>query len=178
MPGDAHLQQLVGAQAQHVQQRRVDLLQRAVHAGGEDRVQAALGAQRAVEQLGGEGGVAAGDLVGAQQAGQHQVRVGVLLPHQAQPLEGDLTGGGGAARALGGAGVRVAAAGAALAAGAGAGAALLVAGASVAVPSAAGVAASSFLAHAVSPSCWSVVKRATSGNAAPRAQSAARIGRL
>src|SRR5699024_4915969 len=97
-----------------------------------------------------------------------QVRVGVLLAHQAQALEGDLAGGGAAAGALGGPGGGVAAAGAAPAAGAGAGASLL----------AAAGAASSVLAHAGSPCCGSVVKRASGASDAPRAQSAARIGRF
>ena len=42
---------------EHVEHRRVDLAQRPVDAGGDDRVVRALAAQRAVDQLGGEGGV-------------------------------------------------------------------------------------------------------------------------
>src|SRR5699024_5013439 len=185
--GHAHVQQLIGAQPQYVPQRGVHLLQRTVHAGGEDRVEATLRTQRAVEQLGGERRVAPGDAVAAQQPGQAEVRVGVLLAHQAQALERDLSGRGGAAGALGRAGGRVAAARTAVAAGAGAGAALLVTGAAVAavVPSAAvrGVAsavpaASSLVAHARAPSCWSLLNEAFSARFAPRAQSAARMGRF
>src|SRR5690606_8034326 len=137
------------------------------------------------EQLGGEGGVAAGDATLAQQSRQHQVRVGVLLADHPQALEGHLPGRGGAPGALGGAGGGVAAAGAALAAGAGALAALCVAAArgvlaaaAGAVRSAAVLAAASLLAHACSPSGRAGVKAASAARAAPRAQSAARIGRL
>ena len=51
-------QQLVGAQAQGVEQRRLDAVQRAVGAGVDHGVEQALGPQRAVAQLGGQRGVA------------------------------------------------------------------------------------------------------------------------
>ncbi len=62
------LQQLVGAEAQHVEDRRVELVQRAVAARGEHRVVGALAAQGAVGQLGRERGVAAGESRGRRAA--------------------------------------------------------------------------------------------------------------
>ena len=85
--GHAHGQQLVGAQPQGVQHRGVQLLQRAVHAPGQDGVPRAAPAHGAVGQFRGERGV---PLVEAQlpdQAGQHQVAVGVLGVHRAQRPE-------------------------------------------------------------------------------------------
>ena len=56
MGADAGAEQLVGAEAQHVEDRRVELFQRAVAARGEHRVVRAPAAQGAVGQLGRERG--------------------------------------------------------------------------------------------------------------------------
>src|SRR5690606_39613901 len=56
---DPHAQELVGAQTQQVEHRRVDLVERAPSGAVlEDRVVASAQAQRAVDELGGESGVA------------------------------------------------------------------------------------------------------------------------
>ena len=97
MRGDAGAEQLVGAKAEHVEHRRVDLAQRTVDAGGDDGVVRALVTQRAVDQLGGERGVApveaATGLCLAQQCGQDEVGVGVALVHRPQCVEGELAYG-------------------------------------------------------------------------------------
>lgn len=90
--GDPGGQQLVRAEREHVQDRRVHLAQRPVDAGGDDRVVGALQAQRAVDEFGGERGVAPVHalLLGLpQQRGQDQVGVGVPLVDGAQGAEGD-----------------------------------------------------------------------------------------
>ena len=76
--GHPHREQLVGAEPQRVEHLRLDLGQRPVDAGGQDRVVGALPAQRAGGELGGERRVAAGEAVLAQHRGQHQVGVGVV----------------------------------------------------------------------------------------------------
>ena len=81
-----------GAQAQGVADLRVDLAERPARAGGEDHVELAGHAQRAVGQLGGQRRVAAVDLAVAQQGGQHQVGVRVLLVDRAQGREGRVAG--------------------------------------------------------------------------------------
>ena len=58
MGGDPHAQDLVGAQAQHVQDDGVELVQGPVDAVGQDGVVPAAQAQGAVGQGGGEAGVA------------------------------------------------------------------------------------------------------------------------
>ncbi|CAM5499757.1 hypothetical protein SGLAM104S_02113 [Streptomyces glaucescens] len=94
--GDAGAEQLVRAEAEHVEHRRVDLPQRPVDAGGDHRVVGALPAQRPVHQLGGQRGVPPVELLGplllarlAQQRRQHEIGVGVPLVHGAQRLEGE-----------------------------------------------------------------------------------------
>ena len=62
MRRDAGAEQLVRAEGEHVQHRRVDLAQRPVHAGGDDRVVRPLPAQRPVDQLGGQRRVPAVEL--------------------------------------------------------------------------------------------------------------------
>ncbi len=90
---DARPQQLVGAQAEHVQHRRVHLPQRPVDALGDDRVVRPLPAQRAVHQLRRERRVPRVEvalLPGlAQQRRQHQVGVRVPLVHGPERLEGE-----------------------------------------------------------------------------------------
>ena len=76
MGADAGTEQLVAAQAQDVEHRRVELVQRTVAARGEHRVVGALAAQGAVGELGRQGGVAAGELAVGEQPGQQQVGVG------------------------------------------------------------------------------------------------------
>jgi hypothetical protein len=91
--GDAGPQQLVRAQAQHVQHRRVDLAQRPVDTGRDDRVVRPLAAQRAVHQLGGQRRVPGVEVLvlarPAQQRGQDEVGVRVPLVHGPQGLEGE-----------------------------------------------------------------------------------------
>ena len=67
--------QLVGAQPEQVEHPRVELGQRPGHQAGQDGVQRALRAQRAVGELGGEGGVALLQLPLAQQLREQQVGV-------------------------------------------------------------------------------------------------------
>ncbi len=76
---DPGAQQLVCAQAQDVEHGRVDLGERPVDARLQHRVVQALPAQGAVGQLGRQRRVAAVDAPLAQQPGQHEVGVGVLL---------------------------------------------------------------------------------------------------
>jgi hypothetical protein len=75
----AHRQQLVAAQPEQVEDRRVDRPEGAVDARTEHCVVRPATAQRPVTQLGGERGVAPVEPTLAQQAGQHEVGVGVAL---------------------------------------------------------------------------------------------------
>lgn len=90
---DTGAEELVHAHVQHVQDRRVDLAQRPVDAGGDDRVVRPLPAQRAVDQLGRQGRVPVVEVaLGAgllQQRGQDEVRVRVALVDGPQDLEGE-----------------------------------------------------------------------------------------
>ena len=83
---DAGAEQLVRAQPQGRAHRRVHRGQRPVGAPGQDRVQGAGGAQGAVAELGGEGGVPAGQPALAQQGRQGQVRVRVALLDRAEQV--------------------------------------------------------------------------------------------
>ena len=87
MRADPGGQQLVRAEPQHLAQRRVEPVQVAVAADGEHRVVAALAAQRAVGQLGGQRRVPPGQAALGQQRRQQQVGVGVPLGHGAQHVE-------------------------------------------------------------------------------------------
>ena len=91
-------EELVRAEPEDLADRRVELVQRAVAAGREHGVVGALAAQRAVGELGREGGVAAGDVAVGQQLGQQQVRVCLAVLHRREDLVG------GAARVAGPAG--------------------------------------------------------------------------
>ena len=90
---DPRAEQLMRAEAQHVQHRRVDLPERPVHTGRQDRVVRPLPPQRPVDQLGGERRVPGVEVVFlaclAQQGRQHEVGVGVPLVHGPQRLEGE-----------------------------------------------------------------------------------------
>jgi hypothetical protein len=81
---DAGREQLVRAEPEQVEQFGVELVERPVHALGQDRVVAALGAQGAVGELGRQGGVAGVEAALGEQAGQHEVRVRVVLGDRAQ----------------------------------------------------------------------------------------------
>src|SRR6516162_6929698 len=85
---DPGREQLVCPEPEHVQHGRVDLAEAAGAAGGDHRVIGALPPQRAVAELGGQGGVTPGQPLLVQQGGQEQVRVRVTLAHRAQDLEG------------------------------------------------------------------------------------------
>ena len=101
--GHPHREQLVGAQPQRVQHLGLDLRQRPVHARGEDGVVRAPTTEGAGDQLGGEGGVAAGQLVLPEDRGQHQVGVGVVDPDRLQHVvrrEPGRVGGGAPLRGL------------------------------------------------------------------------------
>jgi hypothetical protein len=76
-------QQLVRAQPEHLAQRRVDPVQVPVAADGEDGVVAALTAQRAVGQLGGERRIPSGQPTVSQQRRQQQVDIGVPVGNRA-----------------------------------------------------------------------------------------------
>ena len=76
------------AEPQDLADGRVELVERAVAAGGEDGVVGALAAQRPVGELGREGGVAAGDVPLGQHLGQQQVRVGLAVLHRREDLIG------------------------------------------------------------------------------------------
>ncbi len=75
-------QQLVAAQSQGIQQLAVDLREWAVRAGLQHRIQQTLRAACSIAQLGGQRGVPTVDPALPQQAGQHQVGVGVTLAHR------------------------------------------------------------------------------------------------
>src|SRR5690606_765454 len=127
--GHAHAEDLVGAEAQDVEDGGVEAVEGAVEAVREDRVVAAAQAQGAVGELGGEAGVAAADAALAQEGRQDEVGVGVGAVDLAQDVERDVARGVGALAAVGGC-VRAAvgvAAGAGCAALASAGVAALVA---------------------------------------------------
>ena len=88
---NSHVEDLVDAKAQHVDHGVLDLLHGSVDAGSEHRVEPTLGAQGAVEQFGGEGGVAAAHTVATQDRGQDEVGVGVVLAHSAHRVVGRQT---------------------------------------------------------------------------------------
>ncbi len=100
--GNAHVQQLVHAHAQHNQGGGADLLDRAVYAAAEDCVVGALVAQRAVGQLGCKACVAVVEAVATNRLGQHEVRVGVRFRHGAQYVEDGCACGVCGTRACGG----------------------------------------------------------------------------
>ena len=102
MGGNAHVQQLVHAHAQHNQGGGADLLDGAVYAAAEDCVVGALVAQRAVGQLGCEACVAVVEAVATDRLGQHEVRVGVRFRHGAQYVEDGCACGVCSTRACGG----------------------------------------------------------------------------
>ena len=89
---DPRAEQLVRAEREHVEHRRVDLAQRPVDAGRDDRVVRALAAQRPVDEFGGERRVPGVEVPAvarlAQQRGQDQVGVGIPLVDGPQRLEG------------------------------------------------------------------------------------------
>ena len=87
--GDPHAQDLVGAQAQHVQDDGVELVQGPVDAVGQDGVVPAAQAQGAVGQGGGEAGVAPVQAFGVEQGRQDEVGEGAVLVDPGQGLQGD-----------------------------------------------------------------------------------------
>ncbi len=89
---DPGAEELVRAEPEHQSDRRVELVKRAVAARGEHRVVGALAAQRAVGELGREGGVATGDVAVGQQLGQQQVGVGLAALHRRQDVVGGAAG--------------------------------------------------------------------------------------
>ena len=86
-------QQLVGAQAQGVEQRRLDAVQRPLGAGVDHRVEQPLGPQRAVAQLGGQRGVAVAQPVPPQDRREGEVRVGVAHADRGEQLEAAIRAG-------------------------------------------------------------------------------------
>ena len=80
MRSDACAQQLIGAQAQHVEELTVDLGDRATRGRRDDRVDNVLRACGPVGQLGGQRGITAGDVALAQHLRQNEVGVGVSFP--------------------------------------------------------------------------------------------------
>ena len=102
MGGNAHVQQLVHAHAQHDQGGGADLLDGAVYAAAEDCVVGALVAQRAVGQLGCKACVAVVEAVATNRLGQHEVCVGVRFGNGAQYVEDGCACGVCGTRACGG----------------------------------------------------------------------------
>ena len=85
---DPGVQQLVGAEAEDVEDRRVELVQRAVAARGEHRVIGALAAQGPVGELGREGGVTAGELAVSEELRQQQVGVSLAVADRREDVVG------------------------------------------------------------------------------------------
>jgi hypothetical protein len=85
--GHPHPEQLVRAQPERVQHRRVDPVQRSSRALLDHRVVPPAQPQRPVRELRGEPGVPAPDAALAQQRREDEVRVGVRLGHGAQHVE-------------------------------------------------------------------------------------------
>src|SRR4029453_13639334 len=95
-----HAEQLVRAEPQQVEQGRIDLRQRAVHAGGEHHVPGAAAAQCAVAELDRECGVPAGDTGLPQDRRQRQIGVRVALVDVSKQVIGRAPGRVGGHRAL------------------------------------------------------------------------------
>ena len=97
-----HRHQLVGAEPQRVEHLRLDLRQRPVDAGRQDRVVGAASPDRPRRQLGGERRVAPLELVVPDHGREDQVGVGVVDPDRlehvecggARRIEHDLAGAG------------------------------------------------------------------------------------
>ena len=85
--GHPHRQQLVGADPQRVEHLRLDLRQRPVGAGRQDRVVGPASADGARGQLGGERRVAALELVVPDHRRQHQVGVGPVDADRLEDVE-------------------------------------------------------------------------------------------
>ena len=90
---DAHVVQLVHAQAQRVEQLGLQRVQPPVHAVGQDRIVATAPAQRPVAELGGEARVPAGQPVMGQDPRPGDVRVRPVELHGAEQVEGRQPGG-------------------------------------------------------------------------------------
>ena len=84
-----HAQQLVGAQPQCVEDLRVELVQVAVYAAGQDEVVGAAGAQCAVGQLSGEGRILPAEPGRTDLSRQDEVAVGIIGGDRSQDLVGD-----------------------------------------------------------------------------------------
>ena len=82
----AHAEQLVGPPPQGVEHRRVDRAEPLARDVVDHRVVGALPPHRAVHQLGGERGIAAGDVVLGEHRGQHQIDVGVALADRGEDV--------------------------------------------------------------------------------------------
>ena len=85
--GHPHRQQLVGADPQRVEHLRLDLRQRPVDAGRQDRVVGAAPPDRARGQLGGERRVAPLELVVPDRGREHQVGVRAVDPDRLEHVE-------------------------------------------------------------------------------------------
>ena len=96
MVGNAHVEELVGAHARQHKNARIQVGQRPIHVAGDDPVEAPDRAQRAVDELGGEGRVAVGEVPVAarltQRLGQQDVREGSLGLNLDKDLVGDAPG--------------------------------------------------------------------------------------
>lgn len=84
-------QQLISAQTQRVAQALIDLIDGTACGGRDHRVEKTTGPACSIGELGGEGGVAAGDTAFAQQRGQRQIGVSILARYRPQYVEGGLT---------------------------------------------------------------------------------------
>ena len=82
------VQELVRAEAQRGAHRRVEAVERTLHHVPEQVVEPALRAHGAVDEVGGEGAVAVGEVGLRQHRGQHDVRVRAVLDPD-ERVEGD-----------------------------------------------------------------------------------------
>ena len=94
--GHAHIEELVCAHTSQDQNTRIQVSQRTIHVAGDHPVEATDGAQRAVHELGGKGGIPITEVPLSacltQRLGQDDVREGTLGGHLVKHLVGDATG--------------------------------------------------------------------------------------
>ena len=87
----AGIKNLIGAQAQGINHGWGNILEAARRALCDDGINYAKGAQRAVGDFGGKGGIAPLELLLAQRLGQNEVGKSIILAYPAHHVEGDRT---------------------------------------------------------------------------------------
>ena len=85
----AGIENLIGAQAQGINHGGGNVLEAARRALCDDGINYAKGAQRAIGDFGGKGGVAPLELLLAQCLGQNEVSEGIIIAYPAHHVEGD-----------------------------------------------------------------------------------------